>query len=208
MNDTLSLKEIQTIKHDFLVIKIILKIKEQDVANFQIIEKMIDDTMQMIDQESNQNKNIIDNNIFELTNLLDDFKYQIEDDFKGNIYILLLNNNNDYLNKLLKCLDDLTIDYSVKLLKMDLIKYFKKIINDYLIQLKECVRASGNLAYLAKIDNIFFYLEKELTKDDERIIYKETKSIIKFIMENNLLTNALENKYYLFELAFIINMVN
>ena len=207
MDFSKSQKEIQTIKHEFLVVQLLLTIKEQDVTNFNVVEQMIEQTIELINKHNEEKTNIIDNNIFELQNLLDDFKFIIED-VTGNIYLLLLNNHNDYLLKLLSLIKSLTLDYPIKLVKLDLIRYFKKIINDYFINLKYLLFEANKALDTKALDHVMQIItQDELSQSEMLYIYKEAKSIIKFIMENQLETNDLLDKYYLFELAFIIKMV-
>ena len=147
-------KEFNQIEHDFKVMKIILIIKEKDYSFFPLIDKMIIQTKEYLRYQNIETFNIIDNNIFELTNILNDLKRSLENDIDGNIYLLLINSTNNYLDQLIKLINDLIKDYSYPMLNNDIHKYYKKIIIDYFIVLKEVVSMELNSQALIKLTNL------------------------------------------------------
>lgn len=203
-------KEFNQIEHDFKVMKIILIIKEKDYSFFPLIDKMIIQTKEYLRYQNIETFNIIDNNIFELTNILNDLKRSLENDIDGNIYLLLINSTNNYLDQLIKLINDLIKDYSYPMLNNDIHKYYKKIINDYFIVLKEVVSMELNSQALIKLANLNInqMLENDLNKEQLQLIYKETKSVMRLVLDNKIETIDLMKKYYLFELTFIILMVD
>lgn len=203
-------KEFNQIEHDFKVMKIILIIKEKDYSFFPLIDKMIIQTKEYLRYQNIETFNIIDNNIFELTNILNDLKRSLENDIDGNIYLLLINSTNNYLDQLIKLINDLIKDYSYPMLNNDIHKYYKKIINDYFIVLKEVVSMELNSQALIKLTNLNInqMLENDLNKEQLQLIYKETKSVMRLVLDNKIETIDLMKKYYLFELTFIILMVD
>ena len=203
-------KEFNQIEHDFKVMKIILIIKEKDYSFFPLIDKMIIQTKEYLRYQNIETFNIIDNNIFELTNILNDLKRSLENDIDGNIYLLLINSTNNYLDQLIKLINDLIKDYSYPMLNNDIHKYYKKIIIDYFIVLKEVVSMELNSQALIKLTNLNInqMLENDLNKEQLQLIYKETKSVMRLVLDNKIETIDLMKKYYLFELTFIILMVD
>lgn len=204
-------KDFNTIEHDFKVIKILLIINgEHQFKDFQVIEQMIAQTKEYLLVNDENAYNIIDNNVFELENILSDLKDHLNEEIDGNIYLLLMNNNNYHLDNLLNLLNQLTTDYPLALLKNDIKSYYPKIINDYLVILKAIIINELSDVHL-KVVNALQDIIKDnhrLTKVELQYIYKETKSLMKYILEQNLDTNDLNNKHYLFELTFIILMVD
>lgn len=206
--------KLKDIEHDYLVNKLILMIKDYNIDEYSIIDTYIKNTYILIDtyDESKNMYNNIDNNIFELENLLNDLKYQLDKITTSSNYLFLINKDINYLQKMINRIENFHKDQiSMEIVTIDLNKYKYSIINDYVKMLNNYLNLNNllKLAHQLNIEYINELLHNELTIDELNYIYKVTNGIMKELNGLNVTLNQdLENKHDMFEFMYMVLRVN
>ena len=210
MNDINNFKKtLKEIEHEYLIITLIMIFKKIDYSSYMIINQTLKETNDLLNRESNYlnniDYNIIDNNLFEIENIINDLKKSLSNDIQGSAYLFLFNKKNAELKALndflLNILDDITIDVFLN----DLKRYENKIIYDYLQTL-----IHYNLLNNQEIQQLNYLndlINQELNNNNRQLIYKTINSLNKSISLNKYNNEYLNNKYLLWELSYLYNLM-
>ena len=196
-------KELTTLEKKHLINKIVSiskNYKYNDLINY--IDKLIYESFDLLESNIDITTiNILDNNIFEIENLIEEVELNIN--INANIFVYLNNKTNEYLNKLFNTLKQMVLEENdINNVIITIRKYQKNIISKYINSLYKYL-IELNKEKLLDIERITQIINEDISINDWKQIYKVTNNIMKL---ENINKESLK-EIYIFEVAyFLINM--
>ena len=195
--------------------KIIFLIYEKEVpAEIEKLSTLASETKDLIKEFSQDYDratfNYIDNNCFEIDNLLDDLKNNISSFVDTDVFLFLTNKNNTQLNELyldLKLIKDQC--GSITVAKQMIENSSQAIISTYVYAVHDYLYHAHDLNALKNyqpniVDNIV--VNKNPTLKDWNLIYKQMNLVVKSITIQNELYATLQKEVEAFEKAYLLVM--
>ena len=200
------LKQLDTYQHKYLVSKILLLVVNNHEFDsiFQHLDYLFTTSYNLLKENSFTSKtyNVIDNNIFEIENIIEEVELNLNDLVKLDLFIFLNNQSTTYLFKFYEQLilileDTKTIKNAVNSIKpyqKNILKKFVDSLYNYLYNNKQI--------NLINIDRINMILNQEtISLNDWSNINKITDTIFKNL---NIQEEAFLNEKFKFELIFFL----
>lgn len=212
MSKILKLKRnFKNIQQQLLIVKILLIIKENNnydrlLNRLNFLEKENKDLIITLEEDNLRNFNYIDNNLFEMEQILEDIKVEFTDTIKVEQFVFLNNKSLDELNLFLEYFVSLKDETSILTARNEIIEYGNHIINNFVDKIRKYLLDYNlvNLLPLLSQDILVGALtNKKPLLDDWKIVYKIAKTIIKSIDSSFNITD-LENARIIFEYAYFL----
>lgn len=212
MNKILRLKKnFKNLQQQLLIIKILLVVKENNEYEKQIkkldfLNKESTDLMVTISDDNLKNFNYIDNNLFEMEQLLEDIKVEITDSIKVEQFVYLNNKSIEELQVFLEYFISLKKETSIFTARNEIIEYGNHILNNFIDKIRKYLLDHDlvNLLPLLNQDILVGALNIRVPLiDDWKIVYKIAKTIIKSI-DTSYDIEVLENARLQFEYAYFL----
>lgn len=203
------LKLLDSYKHKYFVSKILLLIKNnQDFQDtYKHLDYLFSNSYNLLNNPFEQNKNvynIIDNNLFEIENIIEEIELVLNDLVKVELYVFLNSKSTSYLNKfydqLLKIIEEsISISNAVRSIKPFQKNILRKFIDKLYIYLSD-----EQMLHLINIDRINAIINQDIiTISDWNNINKTIDTLFKQINP----TQELINEKFKFELVlFLLNV--
>lgn len=212
MNKILRLKKnFKNLQQQLLIIKILLVVKENNEYEKQIkkldfLNKESTDLMVTVSDDNLKNFNYIDNNLFEMEQLLEDIKVEITDSIKVEQFVYLNNKSIEELQVFLEYFISLKKETSIFTARNEIIEYGNHILNNFIDKIRKYLLDHDlvNLLPLLNQDILVGALNIRVPLiDDWKVVYKIAKTIIKSI-DTNYDIEVLENARLQFEYAYFL----
>lgn len=212
MNKILRLKKnFKNLQQQLLIIKILLVVKENNEYEKQIkkldfLNKESTDLMVTISDDNLKNFNYIDNNLFEMEQLLEDIKVEITDSIKVEQFVYLNNKSIEELQIFLEYFISLKKETSIFTARNEIIEYGNHILNNFIDKIRKYLLDHNlvNLLPLLNQDILVGALNIRVPLiDDWKVVYKIAKTIIKSI-DTSYDIEILENARLQFEYAYFL----
>lgn len=212
MNKILRLKKnFKNLQQQLLIIKILLVVKENNEYEKQIkkldfLNKESTDLMVTVSDDNLKNFNYIDNNLFEMEQLLEDIKVEITDSIKVEQFVYLNNKSIEELQVFLEYFISLKKETSIFTARNEIIEYGNHILNNFIDKIRKYLLDHDlvNLLPLLNQDILVGALNIRVPLiDDWKVVFKIAKTIIKSI-DTNYDIEVLENARLQFEYAYFL----
>lgn len=212
MNKILRLKKnFKNLQQQLLIIKILLVVKENNEYEKQIkkldfLNKESTDLMITVSDDNLKNFNYIDNNLFEMEQLLEDVKVEITDSIKVEQFVYLNNKSIEELQVFLEYFISLKKETSIFTARNEIIEYGNHILNNFIDKIRKYLLDHDlvNLLPLLNQDVLVGALNIRVPLiDDWKVVYKIAKTIIKSI-DTSYDIEVLENARLQFEYAYFL----
>lgn len=212
MNKILRLKKsFKNLQQQLLIIKILLVVKENNEYEKQIkkldfLNKESTDLMITVSDDNLKNFNYIDNNLFEMEQLLEDIKVEITDSIKVEQFVYLNNKSIEELQVFLEYFISLKNETSIFTARNEIIEYGNHILNNFIDKIRKYLLDHDlvNLLPLLNQDVLVGALNIRVPLiDDWKVVYKIAKTIIKSI-DTSYDIEVLENARLQFEYAYFL----
>ena len=212
MNKILRLKKnFKNLQQQLLIIKILLVVKENNEYEKQIkkldfLNKESTDLMVTVSDDNLKNFNYIDNNLFEMEQLLEDIKVEITDSIKVEQFVYLNNKSIEELQVFLEYFISLKKETSIFIARNEIIEYGNHILNNFIDKIRKYLLDHDlvNLLPLLNQDILVGALNIRVPLiDDWKVVYKIAKTIIKSI-DTSYDIEVLENARLQFEYAYFL----
>lgn len=212
MNKILRLKKnFKNLQQQLLIIKILLVVKENNEYEKQIkkldfLNKESTDLMVTVSDDNLKNFNYIDNNLFEMEQLLEDIKVEITDSIKVEQFVYLNNKSIEELQVFLEYFISLKKETSIFTARNEIIEYGNHILNNFIDKIRKYLLDHDlvNLLPLLNQDILVGALNIRVPLiDDWKVVYKIAKTIIKSI-DTSYDIEVLENARLQFEYAYFL----
>lgn len=212
MNKILRLKKnFKNLQQQLLIIKILLVVKENNEYEKQIkkldfLNKESTDLMITVSDDNLKNFNYIDNNLFEMEQLLEDIKVEITDSIKVEQFVYLNNKSIEELQVFLEYFISLKKETSIFTARNEIIEYGNHILNNFIDKIRKYLLDHDlvNLLPLLNQDILVGALNIRVPLiDDWKVVYKIAKTIIKSI-DTSYDIEVLENARLQFEYAYFL----
>ena len=200
------LKQLDTYQHKYLVSKILLLVvnNHQFDSIIQHLDYLFTTSYQLLKENSltSQTYNVVDNNIFEIENIIEEVELNLNDLVKLDLFIFLNNKSTKYLFKfyeqLILILEDAktikNAKESIKPYQKNILKKFVESLYSYLYNNKQI--------NLINIDRINMILNQEIISlNDWSSLNKITDTIMKTV---NIQDETFLNEKFKFELIFFL----
>lgn len=204
-------KNFKNLQQQLLIIKILLVVKENNEYEKQIkkldfLNKESTDLMVTISDDNLKNFNYIDNNLFEMEQLLEDIKVEITDSIKVEQFVYLNNKSIEELQVFLEYFISLKKETSIFTARKEIIEYGNHILNNFIDKIRKYLLDHDlvNLLPLLNQDILVGALNIRVPLiDDWKVVYKIAKTIIKSI-DTSYDIEILENARLQFEYAYFL----
>lgn len=204
-------KNFKNLQQQLLIIKILLVVKENNEYEKQIkkldfLNKESTDLMVTISDDNLKNFNYIDNNLFEMEQLLEDIKVEITDSIKVEQFVYLNNKSIEELQVFLEYFISLKKETSIFTARNEIIEYGNHILNNFIDKIRKYLLDHDlvNLLPLLNQDILVGALNIRVPLiDDWKVVYKIAKTIIKSI-DTSYDIEVLENARLQFEYAYFL----
>lgn len=204
-------KNFKNLQQQLLIIKILLVVKENNEYEKQIkkldfLNKESTDLMVTISDDNLKNFNYIDNNLFEMEQLLEDIKVEITDSIKVEQFVYLNNKSIEELQVFLEYFIALKKETSIFTARNEIIEYGNHILNNFIDKIRKYLLDHDlvNLLPLLNQDILIGALNIRVPLiDDWKVVYKIAKTIIKSI-DTSYDIEVLENARLQFEYAYFL----
>lgn len=204
-------KNFKNLQQQLLIIKILLVVKENNEYEKQIkkldfLNKESTDLMVTVSDDNLKNFNYIDNNLFEMEQLLEDIKVEVTDSIKVEQFVYLNNKSIEELQVFLEYFISLKKETSIFTAKNEIIEYGNHILNNFIDKIRKYLLDNDlvNLLPLLNQDILVGALNIRVPLiDDWKVVYKIAKTIIKSI-DTSYDIEVLENARLQFEYAYFL----
>lgn len=204
-------KNFKNLQQQLLIIKILLVVKENNEYEKQIkkldfLNKESTDLMVTVSDDNLKNFNYIDNNLFEMEQLLEDIKVEITDSIKVEQFVYLNNKSIEELQVFLEYFISLKKETSIFTARNEIIEYGNHILNNFIDKIRKYLLDHDlvNLLPLLNQDILVGALNIRVPLiDDWKVVYKIAKTIIKSI-DTSYDIEVLENARLQFEYAYFL----
>ena len=210
-------KNLKTIETKILQSEILLlvydEIKHQKVVEYLL--KLLSESKKLLLEYSETKQdniyNYIDNNCFEMEQLVEDLKVELERFIKVDAFVFLHNKSLEELYDMLEYYQQVlqqegTMFNATRLIKQyatNIISDFVNVINNYIVKYESPkVQSLLNVSFLESIINHYL-----ITSSDWNQVYKTTKFTIKSIENKTIEFNKVLSELTKFEYAYFLVMV-
>lgn len=204
------LKDLQTQEKKYYILRILTLTKEVTKYNehLKYIKQLLDNSIKLSSDLrilDNTKLNIIDNNVFEIENIIEEIELDYNPDI--NLFVYLNNKSLDYLKKLYASLINIiNEEKAIKNARSTIKTYQKSIIISFINKLYNYLKDTSNykLLQVLNIENIYLLLNQPITLNEWKYIYKTTNTIVKSIDNYNSEYEKLLEVKFQFEVSFFI----
>lgn len=204
------LKDLQTQEKKYYILRILTLTKEVMKYNehLKYIKQLLENSIKLSSDLrilDNTKLNIIDNNVFEIENIIEEIELDYNPDI--NLFVYLNNKSLDYLKKLYASLINiLNEEKAIKNAISTIKTYQKSIIISFINKLYNYLKDTSNykLLQVLNIENIHLLLNQPITLNEWKYIYKTTNTIVKSIDNYNSEYEKLLEVKFQFEVSFFI----
>lgn len=195
-------KELNNLEKKYLINKLIVLVKNLENSNISYIDKLFFNSFNLLNELNDDLiYNTVDNNLFELENLIEELELNIN--ISVDIYVYLNSKTNSYLRKLVRSIENIIEEEGNVLNGIKTIKQYQvNIISKYLRSLYSYL-LDNHSEHLLNIESLQEVINDQMSSNDWKHIYKLTNTIHKTL---NISDELIKDKY-MFEVAyFLINM--
>lgn len=195
-------KELNNLEKKYLINKLIVLVKNLENSNISYIDKLFFNSFNLLNELNDDLiYNTVDNNLFELENLIEELELNIN--ISVDIYVYLNSKTNSYLRKLVRSIENIIEEEGNVLNGIKTIKQYQvNIISKYLRSLYSYL-LDNHSEHLLNIESLQEVINDQMSSNDWKHIYKLTNTIHKTL---NINDELIKDKY-MFEVAyFLINM--